>query len=186
MSMSSSVIVPAPRWRSMLAGLVDAALLAGVAWAFRGRVRGPAASRALAVLGSAGEFAREQVASPGQRLLGVRTVDRRTGRRTELWRSGLLLGAGIAGRGLTARLRLEPAAEAEQARESFLPELRAIQERHAVDSPELAAERHALYERHRVSVYGPDLMRAMGVSVAVALLNRRLRRRLAPTVEVRA
>jgi hypothetical protein len=37
-----------------------------------------------------------------------------------------------------------------------------------------------------VSVYGPDLMRAMGVSVAVALLNRRLRRRLAPTVEVRA
>jgi hypothetical protein len=184
MSMSRD-LVRAPRWRSTLAGLVDAALLAGVAWAFRGRVRDPAGSRALALLGSAGEFAREQLASPGQRLLGVRTVDRRTGRRIQLWRTGLLLGASVAGQQLTARLR--PAAlQEDPAREGFLTELREIHERHPVDSPELAAERHALYQRHTVSLHGPDLMRAVGVSTAVALLNRRLRRRVAPTVEVLA
>ena len=185
MSMSRH-FVRAPRWRSMVAGLVDAALLAGIAWAFRGRVKGPAGGRALALLGSAGEFAREQIASPGQRLLGVRTVDRRTGRRTELWRTALLLGTSVAGQQLTARLRpgLNPDAESEG--DAFLTELREIHERHPVDSPELAAERRALYERHTVTVFGPDLMQAMGVSAAVTMLNRRLRRRLAPTVEVLA
>ena len=114
----------------LLAGLVDAALLAGIACAFRGRRQGPPAARALALLGSAGEFAREQIASPGQRLLGVRTVDRRTGRRTELWRTGLLLGASVAGRRLTRAAEARACPEAEPERERFLPELRDIHERH--------------------------------------------------------
>ena len=48
---------------------------------------------------------RTQIASPGERLSGVRTVDRRTGRRVALWRTLLLVTVRAAGAELVRRSR---------------------------------------------------------------------------------
>ncbi len=181
--MDRAEITPAPRWRSRAAGLFDAAVLGGVAWASRGRLQSARGRATLSLLMSGAESAREQLGSPGQRLLGVRTVDRRTGARVALWRTALLLGAGAAGQMLTRRL--QPAPGFERDREDFLTEINDIHRRHPHDSPERDAERQALYRRHQVPVEPRQLLRAVGAGVAVSALNRRLRRRLAPTVEIR-
>jgi hypothetical protein len=178
--MSNVEVSPAPRWRSTLAGVTDAAILGGAAWLWRRRA-GDAAlgrrSRRASFLGPLAGLVREQLGSPGQRVLGLRTVDRRTGRRHELWRTLVLLGADLGGQLLVRRVT--PPVITRQ-REGFMEELRAVQERHPDDASAREAERRRLFERHP----GPvkvNLWRTAVPPVVIALLKNRLRRRLAPT-----
>jgi hypothetical protein len=185
--MSNVGVSPAPRWRSTLAGVTDAAILGGAAWLWRRRA-GDAAlgrrSRRVSLLGPLAELVREQLGSPGQRVLGLRTVDRRTGRRPELWRTFVVLGAALGGQLLVRRLTppvMTP--QQERQREDFMEELRAIHERHPDDASAREAERRRLFERHP----GPikvNLWRTAAPAIAIALLKNRLRRRLTPTLVV--
>ncbi|HTA34875.1 MAG TPA: hypothetical protein VK721_15745 [Solirubrobacteraceae bacterium] len=186
--MTSTEIKSAPRARRMLAGAIDAALVGGGTWLWRKRRGGESAraARWMPVLELAAESLRQQLRSPGQLLLGLRTVDRRTGRRLELWRTLVLLGAGVA-RGVFMR-RLAPprlTPEQERDRSGFLDELNAIQARHPDDAVAREAERRQLFERQHNQV--PDILRHTAAPMlAIGLLNSRLRRRLAPTTEVLA
>jgi hypothetical protein len=172
----------------MLAGALDASLLAGATWLWRQRRGGESmrAARWTALLGLAAESLRQQLRSPGQLLLGLRTVDRRTGRRLELWRTLALLGVGVAREMFVRRLaprQLTP--EQERDRSGFLDELNAIQARHPDDAVAREAERRRLFERQHNPL--PDVLRrAAAPMLAIGLLNSRLRRRLAPTIEVLA
>ncbi len=56
--------------------------------------------------------------------------------------------------------------------------------RHPQATPEREAELQAAYARHRLAV--PSLPRTVAPSLVAGVLNARLRRRLAPTVEVLA
>lgn len=172
----------------MLAGALDAALLGGATWLWRKRQwgEGTRATRSMPLLELASESLRQQLRSPGQLLLGVRTVDRRTGRRVELWRTLVLLGVGVARALFMRRVappRLTP--EQERDRSGFLDELNAIQERHPDDATARETERQRLFERQHNPV--PDMLRRTAVPMlAIGLLNSRLRRRLAPTTDVLA
>lgn len=175
-----------PRWRRTLAGAVDAAIVGAAAWLWRRRAASTGARQTWwgPLLGSSVDILREQLRSPGQRMLGLRTVDRRTGRRPELWRTLVLLGAGAGGQLLVRRITPAPMTpEQESDRDTFLEELTAIQQRHPDDPAAREAERRALFERNRspvVATFG----RAAGPKLVVGLLNSRLRRRLAPTIQV--
>jgi hypothetical protein len=173
----------------MLAGALDAALVAGGTWLWRHRRDGGQSARAarwMGLLEPAVESLRQQLRSPGQMLLGLRTVDRRTGRRLELWRTLVLLGFGVA-RSMLVRRLAPPALTPEQERDrsGFLDELNAIQARHPDDEAARESERQRLFERQHNQV--PDILRRTAVpALALGLLNSRLRRRLAPTTEVAA
>ncbi len=172
----------APRWRQTGAALVDMAWLGGLWWLARSRgwVRegGPLAR----VLAAPGDILREQLRSPGQRLLGTRTVDRRTGRRVALWRTLVLMGAGTAAQEAARRLAPVETPDGEREREAFREEMQAIMRRHPQASPQRDAERDALMARHP----GPDFARTLAPVLLTGLLTTRLRRRLAPTVEILA
>ncbi len=175
----------AGRWRRGAAGALDTALIGAVAWL---RARGPGgaaeATRRLRFLRLIpAEALREQLRTPGQRLLGVRTVDRRTGERVALWRTLLLTAVAAGGQQLSRRFAM-PDAEQDAQRERFLDEVRELDMRHPPDSPGRAEAMRAMRERHG-SVSG-DLLRQLGPALAASLLTSRLRRRLAPTVEVRS
>ncbi|MHB8532277.1 MAG: hypothetical protein ACYDC2_06125, partial [Solirubrobacteraceae bacterium] len=131
------------------------------------------------------EALREQVRTPGQRLLGLRTVDRRTGERVALWRTLLLTGVAATGQQLTRRVAAPsqtPEQESERAR--FLDHVRDIHQRHPAGGIAREQEMEALWARQPDSLRS-HLGRALGPALASALLTSRLRRRLAPTVEVR-
>jgi hypothetical protein len=172
----------------MLAGALDAALVGGGTWLWRQR-RGAESARAArwaGLLEPTVESLRQQLRSPGQLLLGLRTVDRRTGRRLELWRTLVLLAVGVA-RMMFVRHLAPPQLTPEQERErsGFLDELNAIQARHPDDEVAREAERQRLFERQHNQV--PEILRrTAGPMLALSLLNSRLRRRLAPTTEVLA
>ena len=175
----------APRWRAGLAGLLDVGLVGVVTW-LSSRGRGgaaEAASRLRWLRLIPAEALREQLGTPGQRLLGLRTVDRRTGRRVALWRSLALTAVAAGGQQLARRVAPPtPSAEEERQRESYLYELRAIHQRHPAPSHERSAEIRALQERHGPA--GSHLARSLAPALAAGLLTARLRRRLAPTVEI--
>jgi hypothetical protein len=133
------------------------------------------------------ESFRQQLRSPGQLLVGLRTVDRRTGRRQELWRTLLGLGVGVAAHWLMRRVARAPVMTPAQEhdRETFLEELGAIDERHRDEPVARKAERERLFERN----HGPTfdyLRRATAPMLAIGLLNNRLRRRLTPTIDILA
>jgi hypothetical protein len=184
----SGEIRPAPAVRRMLAGAIDAAIVAGATRLWRHRQGGgnARAARSTGLFEPALQSLRQQLRSPGQRLLGVRTVDRRTGRRLELWRTLVLLGVGVARVTLVRRLappKLTP--EQERDRRGFLDELNAIQARHPDDEAARESERQQLFARQHNQL--PDILRRTAVpALALGLLNKRLRRRLAPTTEVLA
>jgi hypothetical protein len=186
---SNSEIRPAPRVRRMLAGVLDAAIVAGGTWLWRHRRGGGENARATRWTGllepAVGSF-RQQLRSPGQLLLGLRTVDRRTGRRLQLWRTLVLIGADVTRVEIVRRLappRLTP--EQERDRRGFLDELNAIQARHPDDEAARESERQRLFERQHNQL--PDILRRTAVpALALGLLNKRLRRHLAPTTEVLA
>lgn len=179
--------LPAPRPRQALAALLDVAVFGGLAALVRSRAddRRAAAERLRWVRLLPAEFVREQLRSPGQRMLGVRTVDRRTGRPLALWRSLVLLAVHAAGQALIARLVPARTRAQERELERFNAELHAIYARHPDDHAAAEAERRALFERHP----GPvtvNLWRSLAPALVVGLVERRLRRRLAPTIEVLA
>jgi hypothetical protein len=113
-------------------------------------------------------------------LFGVRTVDCRTGQRVTPWRALVLFGVRAGGEVLVRRLaRVVQTPE----RERFMEEMRALNERHPPGSPGRDAELSALTERSPGPVVANPVP-AMAAGLALALINSRLRRRLAPTTEV--
>lgn len=185
--MSDASYVSAPRWRRTLASLFDASLIAAVAWVVRTRAADPkeAAARLSWMRFVPAEAIREQLRTPGQRLLGVRTVDRRTGRRVAPWRTALLVAVASGGQAAVRRFAQDPAGP-ERERESRIisEELDEIRLR-APNAEAQRAEMAAVFERHKRPA-GRDAGRALAAALVVPLLTARLRRRLAPTVEVLA
>ncbi len=170
----------ASRWRQTLAALVDVTLTGALAWSLRARVR-DGRTRWLRWLPA--DALREQLRTPGQRLLGIATVDARTGSRVALWRTLLLVCVGVAGQALGDRLRQPEDPEADRARQALAEELEQID---LADDPDArrAAMRRAMESHAPPSVY-PAVTRIMGTGLATAFINRRLRKRLAPTRQVR-
>jgi hypothetical protein len=160
------------------------AAVGGLWWLARGSGRLRDDGAVARVLAAPGDVLREQVRSPGQRLLGTRTVDRRTGRRLALWRTLVIVVTGAAGQELTRRLRSPETREQEREREAFVAEMRSITEHHPQASPERDAEREALFERPPPPQ--ANLWRAVAPPLAAGLATTLLRRRLARTVEVLA
>jgi hypothetical protein len=171
----------APRWRSILAGLVDTAVAGAAVWGLK--VRGGVARTATIPVVPASQLLRQQLGSPGQRLFGVRTVDQRTGTRVALWRSLVALGAGVGTHLLTARMS-SPEATPQQAHghERHLQAVGETYQRHSADSAARDEERAGLMEQ------GPrrlDPWRQIGLPLAVRLVEGRLHRRLIVTKEIR-
>jgi hypothetical protein len=178
--MSDPEIVAAPRWRSALAGGVDMTLAGGLALVVRLRARDPAAALGkLRWLPS--DLIREQVPSPGQLLMGLRTVDRRNDRRVALWRSLMLVGVNQAGQLVVRRLARENE-QRESQRAAFAAEVGELAAGHAAHDAATAAERQALLDRYRDLPNG--LARSLAPKLVLGVVNRRLRRRLAPTRQV--
>jgi hypothetical protein len=171
----------------MLAGLINAAIFGGASalWLLRNSrnagVDHMNVQRRLRLFAPAVSVLGEQLGTPGGWIVGLRTVDRRTGRRVALWRTltvALLKAATEA-----ARRHLMPArpeiSESEQ--EDFKRELRAISERYGDDGMRLQEATKRFYEQRR---FEPNHSRWLAAAVVPALINSRLRRRLAPTVVV--
>lgn len=146
---------------------------------------GGAVSRSLT---TAREVVGEQLRTPGQLLFGTRTVDRRTGARVELWRTIVLAAAGMAGGELTRRLVVKPTPERDRDREAFFTDMQEIMRRYPQASPERDVARQELLARNPPMVIGSgtSLLRVAAPSLLVGVFSKRLRRRLAPTVEVLA
>jgi len=177
-----SPYVRAPRWRRTLAGLFDAGLIAGAVALVGVRRGGPArAGRWLRLVPA--EVVREQLGTPGQHLFGVRTVDRRTGRRVSLWRTALLAAFAAAGQALARKLAPQPAARERESRiiSDELDEIR----RNAPSAEAQREQMAAFFERHQRPL-GREALQPLAATLAAGLLTLRLRRRLAPTVDVLA
>ncbi len=176
----------APRWREMLAGLLDVSLVGGLLWLVRRQQGGAAAAaeRLRWLRYVPADALREQLRTPGQRLLGIRTVDRRTGQRVALWRTLALVGVAGGSQLIVNRLKPPDTPAQEREREAFVEEMQAIMRRHPQRSPERDAERQALLARHQSTLPGRDLQRALALTFLAGLVTRRLRRRLAPTREI--
>ena len=178
----------APGWRRASAVLVDAALGAALKWTLR-RGRGePTGLRDvlsrtespwLTLVEPSSDLVREQLGSPGQRLLGIRSVDRRTGVRLSLWRSLAMAATGFAVAALARRqARAAVSPERVRQREALMREWRAIGERHADDPRARDAAREQLAASQNVAASSCAPVLALG------LLSALLRRRIAPTTEV--
>jgi hypothetical protein len=181
-------VVPAPRWRRLLAGAIDAAPLIGVAWALRrpGRL-GVFAPRGLRLLGSAAELARTHLRSPGQRLLGLRTVHTRSGGRPSVRRSLALLAVRTAGELLVRRATRNAGAVLEGQQQRLRLEMEEIERRHAGNPDAKEAAVRELFEGSRLGALDTrGMLRAIAPGFAMGQLNHRLRRRLLPTTEVLA
>ena len=180
----------APRWRRVLAGLLDAAILTavyslGIFGALRrGRASAPLPTAPGRLVGAA-TFAmaalRVRGDSPGLRILGLERRDRLTGRRSGTLRAVAAVALSqmprIAASRATAAARAraaQPRAAAIQARHAILRNLRA---EHAADPD---AFRRAARELAPVSVVS---WRILGVHLLISAVLRRalapLRRRVA-------
>lgn len=187
-AMDRGTIAKAPGWRRSAAAALDLAIVGAAAWLLGRGGQGAAAKtgRARVLRMIPAEALREQVRTPGQRLLGLRTVDRRTGERVAPWRTVLLTAVAVGGRRLAERFTPAPhTPEQERGRERFLEELHAIHQRHPLDSPERSAELGELHARYP-GTPPVHVARMMAPALAAGLIASRLRRRLAPTVEVLA
>jgi hypothetical protein len=195
--------IRAPLSRRAGAALIDAAIVAPVVvrqvrrrWRGagseppRGRIGEEAAiaepARMAVPTNLIAEAVKEQLGSPGQWVMGIRTVDRRTGRRVVLWRSLALLAAGWGAEALTRRIHdADPGPAQHEAVERYWRELRELDRRDAGETVASGGE------RRRVAHAGPvqlrlNLWRILGPGVALTVISGRLRRALAPTVEVRS
>jgi hypothetical protein len=180
--MDNGPITPAPGWRRLLAGLIDGALVVGIASASR-RLRGSAdggLERSVWVVSSLVELLRQHVGSPGQRALGLRTVDERTGRGVPLWRTLAVFGLQSSTRVLSRLFAPGGAVEEERRREQFMAELKEIARRHPEDGPARERERRALFDRYPQ----PNMVRKFAPALAATVLSGRLQRRLPPTTEI--
>jgi hypothetical protein len=186
--------VPAPRARRTLAGLIDTATL-GLLYAFylRGILRGgqdagpnPDAvrlQRRLRLLPPALGILSEQLGTPGGWIAGLRIVDRRTGRRVALWRTLAVVLLKAVTEAARRRLTPSPAPIPDSEHEDFARELQRISERYPDDGERPAEATSRFYAQHRVEV---NPWRWLPAIVGAALIDNRLRRRLAPTAVVLA
>lgn len=131
----------------------------------------------------------ERFGSPGQRIVGLRTVDSRSGEPVALGLSVALalltLGSGLL------RGRLAPAAvsgSSQQAHADFVRELEELRARHAGDPQACEAAVLELYRARKVERTAKlvPVVRAFAVGLALSQLNKRLCHRLAPTTVVLA
>ncbi len=193
---------PAPRSARAKADAIDTALYLLAAGAYAGirflRARDgggaprAARDRAGVVFRSCGEAAKllgERFGSPGQRIVGLRTVDSRSGEPVALPLS-IALALLTLGGGLL-RGRLAPttvAGPTSEARADFERELREMRERHADDPQARDAAVLELYRERKLEPTAVTLpfARALVIGLAIGQANRRLRRRLAPTTVVLA
>jgi len=183
----------APRWRQGLAGLIDAALLAGFAVARRRLERGhrpPPFLRPQSVAREAmgalwwSTALLERFGTPGERMLGVRTVDRRTGDPVALSRTLMLTALAVAARGLRAALAPSSGTDAQRvAHERFAEEAEAVRLRHS-DPDARSAAMLELWRERQPSPIQVDLLRPMLLGVVVSLLTRRVQNKIARTVVV--
>jgi hypothetical protein len=180
--MDNDAQLPASRPRQVVATLIDVALAGAVAWSLRRRAN-VRVLRWLRLLPA--EAVREQLRTPGQRLLGIATVDARTGRRVAPWRTLVLLAVAAAGHALSARVRGREDADAGRRREAVRRDLDEIARGHADDRAARQAAMQRSFSEHKPPSVYPGLLRAITPALAVSTLNRRLRRRLAPTRQVR-
>jgi hypothetical protein len=192
---------PAPRLMRIKADAIDAGvqalILAPQALTMLRRMRNgeakPAGSELRgAVVRVAGEVAKvlgERYRSPGQRIVGLRTVDRRTGEPVPLPVSSGLLALSIAS-GLLSKRVMGFGASGHSAPtrggEALERELRAAEARgeDARDATQTAATE--LLRSHKCDPAQPlkRLARGLLLGVLLAQLQRRLRRRLAPMIVV--
>jgi hypothetical protein len=182
---------PAPRARQALAGMIDAATLGApfalyrwrIARSGEGRVKGERLDGWNRVFTAATRLADEQVGSPGSRIVGLRTVDSRTGRRVAFWRSLVVVLAEAATRELSRRAFgvRPPISEAQRA--EWARQMQALEDAHPEDGDARREAIARLYEERQVHVRFTGRRMLAGI-VAPALINHWLRRRLAPTIVV--
>jgi hypothetical protein len=183
----------APRWRQTLAGLINAATIGAVSvlhtrWQRRSRDAGsrPGASgerRWPRLLSLATVVLDQQVGTPGGWIMGLRTVDSRTGRRLALWRS---LALALAGAGIQELRRRafgvrKPLAVGERA--DLAHQLETIKDTHRDDPDGRQRETMRAFSERQVDVKYMGWRVLAGV-VGATFVNHRLRRRLAPTTVV--
>ncbi len=185
--------VPATGAQKALAGVVDMAFgaaLVGASWWWRNRRAGAAGRqemaggvRKLALLAPLKTIFDEQLGSPGAWVAGVRTVDKRTGRRVALWRTVLIVSARVGMRAAAERFTkpTPPLSEADKA--EIARETQAIQERFADDEDARNAALMAHYREYHKPVE-VNLVGPMAIALGSSVLNSRLRRHLAPTMLV--
>jgi hypothetical protein len=198
MSEAESAPLPAlreaPGWRRTLARLVDMATVAGVMYARRrmtGRrlidagpsVAPSAARKALGELLWPTALL-ERVGTPGERLLGVRTVDRRSGRPVALGRAVALTATAAAITALRTRLAPPPVTDEDRRlQQELMREVDELKRRHGDDPDAFNAAMAKLWEKRKGATrntVGPFL----AINLGLSLLVRRLQRRIAPTVVV--
>lgn len=188
---TDTAIEQVPLARRMLAGLIDAAVVSLPAIrqmrrAMRAAGAGGTAAKApgwTQALSAVFEIVGEQVGTPGERIMGVRTVDKRTGRRVVLWRSLVLATVRIGARLLGRRLKPRPAVSSQAEHRQRADEIQAIKERYADDEDARNAALMRYYSEHRVNVRA-NVWPVFAAGMVPALLNLWIRRRLAPTVVV--
>jgi len=185
--MTQRSYVRAPHWRRAGAALLDAAAFGGLWWLLRRRELiesdGPAARVYLAV---PHDLVRQGVRTPGELALGTRTVDKRTGTRVAPWRTLVLAGVSVGSHELTRRLAGYDAPERTREQRAYGIESYEIFQRYPQASAEREAALRELSARYPRRFVSPGAARAMAAPLVVGLVNSRLRRRLAPTVEVLA
>jgi hypothetical protein len=175
-----------------LAGIIDMAVI-GVLYALYARsAQRSADGRALGrlaggrwnrVINCARPLLDEQIGSPGAWIVGVRTVDSRTGRRVALWRTLVVVLARAAVGALQRRAigKRPPISEVERA--ELARERRAIRDTYRDDPDARNDAMMRLYEKRKVE-FKPTGWRILAGVVGAVLVNQGLRRRLAPTVVV--
>ncbi len=131
----------------------------------------------------------ERYGTPGERLVGLRTVDERTGAPVPLAHTTALTALRVGGRFLSKRLNRMGApseGDVEASRAQLRSELKAAEAELGEDEDALNRERMRLHEEHRVRVPSPgtNLARSVLAALCLAQLHKRLRRRYAPTIVV--
>jgi hypothetical protein len=115
--------------------------------------------------------------------VGVQTVDSRTGQRVALWRTLAVALVQVATRLLVRRLMARPGLLAEDERRRQASELQAIKERSTDDEGARNAELMRHYAAHSVNPTA-NLWLPLAAGLGSTLVNRTVRRRLAPTLVI--
>jgi hypothetical protein len=153
-------------------------------------LRMPGQGNKTLLLGSARDALRaagEQYGSPGQRIVGLRTVDARTGRPVALRRRLLLIVIARASELLRNRVMNANNAAAQAHQRELTERLKLLRAEHGEGTPELQEAIGQQFEQRRADgAVQPAVnnLWLLPVGIAIGVLNRRLERALAPTIVV--